>query len=52
MHCISAYDPAMQVSSEDLGGAPNEQLDPQMKELVEMMREKSDVLDQNAELEK
>ncbi|XP_059927291.1 apoptosis regulator BAX [Gadus macrocephalus] len=51
MHCISANDPAMQVSSEDLGGARNEQQDPQIKEVVEMLRKKSDVLDQNAEFE-
>ncbi|CAL8404882.1 unnamed protein product [Boreogadus saida] len=52
MHCISAYDPAMQVSSEDLGGARNEQLDPQMKKLVERMRKASDPLEQVAELQR
>ncbi|XP_056464157.1 apoptosis regulator BAX-like [Gadus chalcogrammus] len=51
MHCISANDPAMQVSSEDLGGARKEQQDPQIKEVVEMLRKKSDVLDQNTEFE-
>ncbi|CAL8404887.1 unnamed protein product [Boreogadus saida] len=51
MHCISAYDPAMQVSSEDLGGARNEQLDPQMKAVVEQLLQIADNLNQNAELQ-
>ena len=52
MHRIEAVDPAMQVSSEDLGGARNEQQDPQIKEVVEHLLRIADNLNQNAELQK
>ncbi|CAL8364738.1 unnamed protein product [Gadus morhua 'NCC'] len=51
MHRIGAVDPAMQVSSEDLGGARNEQQDPQIKAVVEQLLQIADDLNQNAELQ-
>ncbi|XP_056464112.1 apoptosis regulator BAX [Gadus chalcogrammus] len=51
MHRIGAVDPAMQVSSEDLGGARNEQQDPQIKAVVEQLLQIADNLNQNAELQ-
>ena len=52
MHRIGAVDPAMQVSSEDLGGARNEQQDPQIKAVVEQLLQIADDLNQNAELQR
>ncbi|XP_030233280.1 apoptosis regulator BAX [Gadus morhua] len=51
MHRIGDIDPAMQVSSEDLGGARNEQQDPQIKAVVEQLLQIADDLNQNAELQ-
>ncbi|CAL8379051.1 unnamed protein product [Arctogadus glacialis] len=51
MQRIGAVDPAMQVSSEDLGGARNEQQDPQIKAVVEQLLQIADDLNQNAELQ-
>ncbi|CAL8244546.1 unnamed protein product [Lota lota] len=51
MHRISTVDPDMHVSSEDLGGRPNEQQDPQIKEVVEQLLRIADDLNQNAELQ-
>ncbi|CAL8404889.1 unnamed protein product [Boreogadus saida] len=48
---IGAVDPAMRVSSEDLGGARNEQQDPQIKAVVEQLLQIADNLNQNAELQ-
>ena len=52
MQRIAAVDPAMQVSSEDLGGPRNEQQDPQIKEVVQQLLKIADDLNQNAELQK
>ncbi|KAJ3594023.1 hypothetical protein NHX12_006355 [Muraenolepis orangiensis] len=48
---IISRDPGIRVSSEDLGGRPNEQQDPQIKEMVEQLLRIGDELDQNAELQ-
>ncbi|XP_019935804.1 apoptosis regulator BAX [Paralichthys olivaceus] len=47
---INAQDPGRQVCSEDLGGRPNEQQDPQIKEVVEQLLKIADDLNRNAEL--
>ncbi|KAG7279949.1 hypothetical protein CRUP_009924 [Coryphaenoides rupestris] len=48
---ISTEDPQMHVSPVDLGGQPNEQLEPQMKEVVEQLVKMGHELNQNAELQ-
>ncbi|KAJ3594026.1 hypothetical protein NHX12_006358 [Muraenolepis orangiensis] len=48
---IISQDPGIHVSSEDLGGRPNEQQDPQIKEVVEQLLRIADELNQNAELQ-
>ncbi|XP_018527575.1 apoptosis regulator BAX [Lates calcarifer] len=48
---ISTEDPGRQVCSEDLGGRPNEQQDPQVKEVVEQLLKIADEMNRNAELQ-
>ncbi|CAL8351854.1 unnamed protein product [Merluccius merluccius] len=48
---ISTEDPDMSVSSVDLGGRPNEQQDPQIKEVVGQLLRIANELNQNAELQ-
>lgn len=49
---INAEEPSRHVSSEDLGGRPNEQQDPQVKEVVEQLLKIADELNRNAELQR
>ncbi|KAF7653055.1 hypothetical protein LDENG_00087920 [Lucifuga dentata] len=49
---MSTEDPQRRVSSEDLGGTPNEQQDPQIKEVVEQLLRIADELNRNVELER
>ncbi|XP_042266187.1 apoptosis regulator BAX [Thunnus albacares] len=49
---INTEDPVRHVSSEDLGGRPNEQQDPQIKEVVEQLLKIADELNKNAELQR
>ncbi|KAF6733555.1 Apoptosis regulator BAX [Oryzias melastigma] len=49
---INLQDPGLHVSSEDLGGRPNEQKDPQVKEVVEQLLKIADDLNRNAELQR
>ncbi|XP_039992598.1 apoptosis regulator BAX [Xiphias gladius] len=44
--------PGRYVCSEDLGGRPNEQQDPQVKEVVEQLLKIADELNRNAELQR
>uniref|UniRef100_A0A3Q3WQA0 Bcl-2 Bcl-2 homology region 1-3 domain-containing protein n=1 Tax=Mola mola TaxID=94237 RepID=A0A3Q3WQA0_MOLML len=48
---INAEEPTRRVSSEDLGGRPNEQQDPQIKEVVEQLLKIAEELNRNAELQ-
>ncbi|KAM4602627.1 apoptosis regulator BAX [Polymixia lowei] len=48
---ISTEDPERRVSSVDLGGSPNEQQDPQIKEVVEQLLKIADEMNRNAELQ-
>ncbi|XP_041794425.1 apoptosis regulator BAX [Chelmon rostratus] len=49
---INTEEPGRHVSSEDLGGRPNEQQDPQIKEVVEHLLKIADELNRNAELQR
>lgn len=49
---INTQDPARQVSSEDLGGRPDEQRDPQVKEVVEQLLKIADDLNRNVEFQR
>lgn len=49
---INTEDPDRHVSSEDLGGRPGEQQDPQIKEVVEQLLKIADDLNRNAELQR
>lgn len=49
---INTQDPDRHVSSEDLGGRPNEQQDPQIKEVVEQLLKIADEMNRNAELQR
>ncbi|XP_056134371.1 apoptosis regulator BAX [Lampris incognitus] len=48
---ISTEDPGRHVSPIDLGGSPNEQQDPQIKEVVEQLLKIADEMNRNAELQ-
>uniref|UniRef100_A0A3Q3QR40 Bcl-2 Bcl-2 homology region 1-3 domain-containing protein n=1 Tax=Monopterus albus TaxID=43700 RepID=A0A3Q3QR40_MONAL len=48
---INTEDPGRHVSSEDLGGRPNELQDPQVKEVVDQLIKIADELNRNAELQ-
>lgn len=48
---INLQDPDLYVSSEDLGGSPNEQEDPQIKEVVEQLLKIADDINRNAVLQ-
>ncbi|KAM7406607.1 hypothetical protein PAMP_000977 [Pampus punctatissimus] len=49
---ISAEEPDRHVSTEDLGGRPNENQDPQIKEVVEHLLRIADEMNKNAELQR
>ncbi|XP_036951026.1 apoptosis regulator BAX [Acanthopagrus latus] len=49
---INTEDPDRHVSSQDLGGRPDEQQDPQIKEVVEQLLKIADELNRNAELQR
>ncbi|XP_041846950.1 apoptosis regulator BAX [Melanotaenia boesemani] len=49
---INTEDPARHVSSEDLGGRPDEQQDPQVKEVVEQLLKIAEELNRNAEFQR
>ncbi len=49
---ISTEEPSRHVSSEDLGGRPDEQQDPQIKEVVEHLLKIADELNRNAEFQR
>ncbi|KAF3686993.1 Apoptosis regulator BAX Bcl-2-like protein 4 [Channa argus] len=49
---LGTDDPARCVSSEDLGGRPDEQQDPQIKEVVQHLLKISDELNKNVELQR
>ncbi|XP_028257545.1 apoptosis regulator BAX [Parambassis ranga] len=49
---INTEDPSRHVCSEDLGGRPGEQQDPQIKEVVEQLLKIADDLNKNAELQR
>lgn len=49
---LNTEEPGRHVSSEDLGGRPNEQQDPQIKEVVEHLIKIADDLNRNAELQR
>uniref|UniRef100_A0A671THU7 Zgc:153993 n=1 Tax=Sparus aurata TaxID=8175 RepID=A0A671THU7_SPAAU len=49
---INTEDPDRHVSSQDLGGRPDEQQDPQIKEVVEHLLKIADELNRNAELQR
>lgn len=48
---INTEEPSRHVSSEDLGGRPNEQQDPQIKEVVEHLLKIAEELNRNAEFQ-
>lgn len=48
---INTEDPERRVRSEDLGGRPNEQQDPHIKEVVEQLIKIADEINRNAELQ-
>lgn len=48
---INADEPSRRVSSEDLGGRPNEQKDPQTKEVVGQLLKIADEMDNDAEFQ-
>ncbi|XP_022601010.1 apoptosis regulator BAX-like [Seriola dumerili] len=49
---INTEDPARHVSSEDLGGRPDEHQDPQVKEVVEQLLKIADDLNRNVEFQR
>ncbi|XP_044052720.1 apoptosis regulator BAX [Siniperca chuatsi] len=49
---INTEEPGRHVSSEDLGGRPNEQQDPQIKEVVEQLLKIAEELNRNAEFQR
>lgn len=49
---IHVDQPSLHVSSEDLGGRPEEQGDPQTKEVVEQLLKIADDLNRNAEFQR
>ncbi|XP_072237197.1 apoptosis regulator BAX [Leuresthes tenuis] len=49
---INTVDPSRHVCSEDLGGRPDEQQDPQIKEVVEQLLKIAEDLNRNAELQR
>ncbi|XP_070787290.1 apoptosis regulator BAX isoform X2 [Enoplosus armatus] len=49
---INAEEPGRRISSEDLGGRPDEQQDPQIKEVVEQLLKIADDLNRNAEFQR
>lgn len=49
---LATEDPDRQVSSEDLGGRPDEQEDPHIKEVVVQLLKIADEMNRNAELER
>ncbi|KAM7423548.1 hypothetical protein PAMA_000073 [Pampus argenteus] len=49
---ISTVEPDRHVSTEDLGGRPNENQDPQIKEVVEHLLRIADEMNKNAELQR
>ncbi|CAN9506869.1 unnamed protein product [Ophioblennius macclurei] len=49
---INSQDPSRHVSSEDLGGCPGEQQDPQIKEVVEQLLRIAEEMNRNAELQR
>lgn len=49
---INADEPSRRVSSEDLGGRPNEQKDPQIKEVVGQLLKIADEMDNDAEFQR
>ncbi|XP_008280378.1 apoptosis regulator BAX [Stegastes partitus] len=49
---INTEDPSRNVSSEDLGGRPDELQDPQIKEVVDQLLKIADELNRNAELQR
>lgn len=48
---IHVEQPSLHISSEDLGGQPEEQSDPQTKEVVEQLLKIADDLNRNAEFQ-
>ncbi|KAK5935926.1 hypothetical protein CgunFtcFv8_021239 [Champsocephalus gunnari] len=49
---INAEEPSRHVSSEHLGGRPNEQQDPHVKEMVQQLLKIADEMNRNAELQR
>ncbi|XP_068177255.1 apoptosis regulator BAX [Antennarius striatus] len=49
---INTEEPTCHISSEDLGGTPNEQQDPHIKEVVSQLVKIADELNRNAELQR
>lgn len=49
---INADEPSRGVSSEDLGGRPNEQKDPKIKEVVGQLLKIADEMDNDAEFQR
>lgn len=49
---INAEEPTRHISSEDLGGRPNEQQDPQIKEVVEHLLKIADEMNRDAEFQR
>lgn len=49
---MNADEPSQHVSSEDLGGRPNEQKDPKIKEVVGQLLKIADEIDNNVELQR
>lgn len=49
---INADEPSRRISSEDLGGRPNEQKDPQMKEVVGQLLKIADQIDNDVEFQR
>ncbi|KAI9517803.1 hypothetical protein JOQ06_009017 [Pogonophryne albipinna] len=49
---INAEEPSRHVSSEHLGGRPNEQQDPHVKEVVQQLLKIADEMNRNAELQR
>lgn len=52
MERINTEDPALRVSSEDLGGRPDEQEDDNVKQVVEQLLKIADEMNRNAELQR
>uniref|UniRef100_A0A3B3D8Y2 Apoptosis regulator BAX-like n=1 Tax=Oryzias melastigma TaxID=30732 RepID=A0A3B3D8Y2_ORYME len=49
---IKLEDPGLRVSCEDLGGSPNEQEDPKIKEVVERLLKNAENLSKNEEIQR